>query len=62
MTGPNTWVLRYQVFRETGLYDGFSVTGRTELFFSFNPKPSRQKKSSWQLGRTTFAWLVSHHR
>lgn len=33
MTDPSTWALRCQVFRETDLYDGFSVKGRSELFF-----------------------------
>lgn len=33
MTDPSTWALRCQVFRETDLYDGFSLKGRSELFF-----------------------------
>lgn len=58
MTGPNTWVLRYQVFRETGLYDGFSVTGRTELFFpsirNLQGRKSRPGNSAGLLLRGSF--------
>lgn len=61
---PSTWALRYQVYREIGLYDEVPLRGRTELFFLLSKIFEKEKVilTAWLLNRTTFAWFVSLHR